>query len=59
LLLLPDYACPLVTRELVYTAVSRARAAVVVCGNLAAGIATRAERASGIAARLAAARGAA
>jgi exodeoxyribonuclease V alpha subunit len=25
LLLLPDYACPLVTRELVYTAVSRAR----------------------------------
>ena len=61
LLLLPDYACPLVTRELVYTAVSRARAAVVVCGSLdilAAGIATRAERGSGIAERLAAARGA-
>ena len=59
LLLLPDYACPLVTRELVYTAVSRARASVVVCGRLeilAAGIATRAERGSGIAERLAGAR---
>jgi exodeoxyribonuclease V alpha subunit len=55
LLLLPDYDCPLLTRELVYTAVSRARTAVVLCGSLdrlAAGIARRTERASGIAERL-------
>jgi ATP-dependent exoDNAse (exonuclease V) alpha subunit len=43
----------------VYTAVSRARTSVVVCGSLeilAAGIATRVERGSGIAERLAGAR---
>jgi exodeoxyribonuclease V alpha subunit len=33
LLLLPDYPSPLLTRELLYTAISRARQSVVVCGD--------------------------
>lgn len=54
-LLLPDFACPILTRELLYTAVSRARRSVVLCGapemvNLA--IATREIRNSGIPSRL-------
>ncbi len=56
LLLLPDYACPLLTRELVYTAISRARGSVVVCGSLdifKLGVAAREDRGSGIGERLA------
>jgi len=55
LLLLPDFACPLLTRELLYTAVSRARKSVILCGaldQLRAGIATSESRGSGLAARL-------
>lgn len=33
-LLLPDFACPILTRELFYTAVSRARRSAVLCGSL-------------------------
>lgn len=56
-LLLPDFACPIFARELLYTAVSRARRSVVLCGssemmNLA--IATKETRDSGISARLSA-----
>jgi exodeoxyribonuclease V alpha subunit len=54
-LLLPDHASPLLTRELIYTAISRARRGVVVCGDLAlfaAGVAGQAARASGLRARL-------
>jgi exodeoxyribonuclease V alpha subunit len=56
LLLLPDYRGPLLTRELVYTAVSRARESVVVCGSLEilkTGVAAREERSSGIGERMA------
>jgi exodeoxyribonuclease V alpha subunit len=56
LLLLPDYQGPLLTRELVYTAVSRARESVVLCGSLdilAAGVAAREDRSSGIGERMA------
>jgi exodeoxyribonuclease V alpha subunit len=55
LLLLPDLPCPLLTRELLYTAVSRARQSVLVCGDLAAwkaGVATAEARGSGLAERL-------
>jgi exodeoxyribonuclease V alpha subunit len=55
LLLLPDFACPLLTRELLYTAVSRARKSVILCGaldQLRAGISTGESRGSGLAARL-------
>jgi exodeoxyribonuclease V alpha subunit len=55
LLILPDFACPLVTRELLYTAVSRARKSVVLCGALdqfKAGIGTAENRGSGLAERL-------
>jgi len=55
LLLLPDSACPLLTRELLYTAVSRARTSVILCGaldQLRAGISTGESRISGLAARL-------
>ncbi len=51
LLLLPDAPSPIVTRELLYTAVTRARRRVEVRGPaavLAAGIGTRIERASGL-----------
>jgi exodeoxyribonuclease V alpha subunit len=57
LLLLPDFACPIFTRELLYTAVSRARRSVVLCGPvdmLDLAIATKEARDSGVAARLAA-----
>ena len=57
-LLLPDHACPIFTRELLYTAISRARRSVVVCGSLdifKSGVATREERSSGVEARLASA----
>ena len=59
LLLLPDYPCPLLTRELLYTAVSRARESVVVCGGLErfkAGVAAREIRGSGLRERMAAVR---
>jgi exodeoxyribonuclease V alpha subunit len=55
LLLLPEQPLPLLTRELIYTALTRARRAVVICGNsdvLAAGIATSLTRSSGLAERL-------
>jgi exodeoxyribonuclease V alpha subunit len=55
LLLLPDSACPLLTRELVYTALSRARESIVVCGScdaFATAVASAESRASGIAERL-------
>jgi exodeoxyribonuclease V alpha subunit len=55
LLLLPDYRGPLLTRELVYTAVSRARESVVVCGSLEilkTGVAAREDRSSGIGERM-------
>jgi exodeoxyribonuclease V alpha subunit len=58
LLLLPDSPSPLLTRQLVYTAVSRARTSVVLCGSaetLAAGVDTPENRKSGVAERLAAA----
>ncbi len=55
LLILPELACPLLTRELLYTAVSRARKSVVVCGAFEqwrAGIAAEGIRSSGLAERL-------
>jgi len=56
LLLLPDFACPIFTRELLYTAVSRARRSVVLCGSIEMmNLAVRAkqDRDSGVALRLA------
>jgi exodeoxyribonuclease V alpha subunit len=56
LLLLPDFTTPLLTRELLYTAISRARKSVVLCGGLAelrAGIAAGESRNSGLGDRLA------
>ena len=58
LLVLPDAPIPLATRELLYTAVTRGRRSVVLCGSAAvleAALARRTERTSGIAARLQAA----
>jgi exodeoxyribonuclease V alpha subunit len=55
LLLLPDHDCPLLTRELVYTAISRARRSVIVCGSLdtfKSGVAAGENRSSGIGERL-------
>ena len=55
LLVLPDFACPLLTRELLYTAVSRARKSVILCGapeQFRAGIAAPEGRNSGLAERL-------
>jgi len=55
LLLLPDHDCPLLTRELVYTAISRARGSVVVVGSLemlASAVSTGEDRSSGIGERL-------
>jgi exodeoxyribonuclease V alpha subunit len=55
LLMLPDFASPLLTRELLYTAISRARRSVVVCGALdqwRAGVAAGEIRSSGLAERL-------
>jgi exodeoxyribonuclease V alpha subunit len=55
LLLLPDSPSPLLTRELLYTAVSRARRSVVVCGELplfVAGVAAAENRGSQLARRL-------
>ncbi len=57
LLLLPEQPLPLFTRELLYTALTRARHAVVICGSaevLTAGTATSLSRSSGLADRLAA-----
>jgi exodeoxyribonuclease V alpha subunit len=56
LLLLPEQPLPLLTRELLYTALTRARHAVVICGSadvLAAGAATSLTRSSGLAEKLA------
>ena len=58
LLLLPDFPCPLLTRELLYTAISRARQSAIVCGDLAwwkTGVATVERRSSGLAERFASA----
>jgi exodeoxyribonuclease V alpha subunit len=55
-LLLPATALPLVTRELLYTGLTRSRRSVVVCGEdavLAAALATPLARSSGLAERLA------
>jgi exodeoxyribonuclease V alpha subunit len=55
--MLPDRDMPVLTRELLYTAVSRCRRGVVIVGDpglLRAGIARRADRYSGVAAELAA-----
>jgi exodeoxyribonuclease V alpha subunit len=55
LLLLPEQPLPLLTRELLYTALTRARHAVVICGSaevLAAGTCTSLARFSGLAERL-------
>jgi ATP-dependent exoDNAse (exonuclease V), alpha subunit - helicase superfamily I member len=55
LLLLPDVPLPLLTRELLYTALTRARHAVAICGSadvLAAGAGTSLTRFSGLAEKL-------
>jgi exodeoxyribonuclease V alpha subunit len=55
LLLLPDFPTPLLTRELLYTAISRARRSVVLCAGLAefrAGISTAESRNSGLGERM-------
>jgi exodeoxyribonuclease V alpha subunit len=55
LLLLPEQPLPLLTRELLYTALTRARHAVVICGSaevLAAGTGTTLTRSSGLAEKL-------
>jgi exodeoxyribonuclease V alpha subunit len=55
LLLLPDQPLPLFTRELLYTALTRARHTVVICGSaevLAAGVCTSLTRSSGLAEKL-------
>jgi exodeoxyribonuclease V alpha subunit len=57
LLLLPDQPSPVVTRELIYTGLTRARARVLICGNrpaFADAVARTVERSSGLADRLAA-----
>jgi exodeoxyribonuclease V alpha subunit len=54
-LLLPDAPCALLTRELVYTALSRARRSVLICGPLAmlkSGVTMTEKRSSGVAERL-------
>jgi exodeoxyribonuclease V alpha subunit len=54
-LLLPEQPLPLLTRELLYTALTRARHAVVICGSaevLAAGTGTTLTRSSGLAEKL-------
>ena len=56
LLLLPDQSSPVITRELVYTGLTRARQRVQICGNRAvfeSAIGKTVERSSGLAARLA------
>ncbi len=55
ILLLPDAPIPILTRELLYTAVTRARQGVAICGRaevLAAGAAAPLVRSSGLAARM-------
>lgn len=55
LLLVPDFSTPLLSRELLYTAVSRARRSVVVCGDpalFAAGVAAAESRDSQLARRI-------
>jgi exodeoxyribonuclease V alpha subunit len=54
-LLLPDAPIPLLSRELLYTALSRSRRALIICGSpsvLAAGVTRPLGRLSGVAARL-------
>jgi exodeoxyribonuclease V alpha subunit len=54
-LLLPEQPIPLLTRELIYTALTRARRAAVICGSaavLAAGAAAKTDRSSGLAEKL-------
>jgi exodeoxyribonuclease V alpha subunit len=54
-LLLPDFACPILARELLYTAVSRARRSTVLCGPIEMmnfAITTKETRDSGLAERL-------
>jgi exodeoxyribonuclease V alpha subunit len=55
ILLLPDAPIPILTRELLYTAVTRARRGVAICGRadvLVAGAAAPLVRSSGLAARI-------
>jgi exodeoxyribonuclease V alpha subunit len=55
--MLPERDLPVLTRELLYTAVSRCRRGILIVGDpglLAAGIARKADRYSGVAAELAA-----
>jgi exodeoxyribonuclease V alpha subunit len=57
-LLLPEVPIPMLSRELIYTALTRSRRAVAVCGSpdvLAAGAARPLTRASGVADKLRAA----
>ena len=54
-LILPDVPLPILTRELLYTAVTRVRQALVVCGEpavLAAGAAAQLVRSSGLGEKL-------
>jgi exodeoxyribonuclease V alpha subunit len=56
MLVLPETDIPLLTRELVYTAVTRARRSVLIVGDqdlLARAVSRRIDRHSGIAERLA------
>jgi len=51
ILILPDRDVPVLTRELIYTAITRARQSVTIWGNaqlLATGVQRRIERASGL-----------
>lgn len=55
LFLLPDSPCPVLTRELLYTGISRARHSAVLCGStemIAVAMATQQPRDSGLASRL-------
>ena len=59
-LVLPETPLPLLTRELLYTAVTRSRRSLVICGApdvLAAGAARPSQRSTGIAERLGATSG--
>lgn len=51
LLILPDYDAPVLTRELIYTAVTRAKSTVTICGRedvFIAAVSRRMERSSGL-----------
>lgn len=51
LMILPDYDTPVLTRELLYTGITRAKSEVMICGGqsmISAGVARRTQRASGL-----------